>query len=72
MALLPSVRITSKICLLTATLADKDNLSSDTLLSDKKLLLKAGEFVSDGSWGIYSACACSVCKCPHIRNANIK
>ena len=29
---IPSIRITSKICLLT-TLADKDNPSSDTLLS---------------------------------------
>ena len=57
MALLPSVRITSEICLLTATLADKDNSSSDTLLSDKKLLLKAGEFVSDGSQG-YLLCMC--------------
>ena len=28
------VRITSKICLLTATLADKDNSLSDELLSD--------------------------------------
>ena len=34
MVLLPSVRITSQICLLTATLADKDNPSSDVLLSD--------------------------------------
>ena len=34
MASLPSVRITSKICLLTATLADKDNPLSDALLSN--------------------------------------
>ena len=34
MVSLPSVRITSEICLLTATLADKDNPSSDALLSD--------------------------------------
>ena len=34
MALLPDVRITFKICLLTATLADKNNPSSDALLSD--------------------------------------
>ena len=31
---LPSVRITSEICLLTATLVDKDNPSPDALLSD--------------------------------------
>ena len=34
MASLPNVRITSEICSLTATLADKDNPSSDKLLSD--------------------------------------
>ena len=34
MALLPGIRITSEICLLTATLNDKDNTSSDILLSD--------------------------------------
>ena len=34
MASLPSVRITFEICSLTATLADKDNPSSDALLSD--------------------------------------
>ena len=34
MALLPGIRITSEICLLITTLADKDNPSSDTLLSD--------------------------------------
>ena len=34
MASLPGVRITFEICLLAATLADKDNLSSDALLSD--------------------------------------
>ena len=33
-ALLPGIGITSEICLLTATLADKDNPSSDALLSD--------------------------------------
>ena len=31
---LPGVGITFKICLLTATLADKDNQLSDALLSD--------------------------------------
>ena len=36
-ASLPGVGITSKICLLTATLADKDNPSSDALLSDNSL-----------------------------------
>ena len=34
MASLPSIRITSKTCLLIATLADKDNPLPDTLLSD--------------------------------------
>ena len=33
-ASLLSIRITSKICLLTTTLADKDTSSSDALLSD--------------------------------------
>ena len=33
-ASLPGIGITSEISLLTATLADKDNPSSDTLLSD--------------------------------------
>ena len=54
MASLLGIRITFEICLLTATLADKDNPSSDALLSDnssnsQELLLKVGEFVSDGS-----------------------
>ena len=45
------VGISSKICLLTATLADKDNPSSDALLSDNSsnsqetFLLKSGKFV---------------------------
>ena len=34
MASLPGMRITSEIGLLTATLTNKDNLSSDALLSD--------------------------------------
>ena len=33
-ASLPGIRITSEICLLTATLADKDNPLSNALLSD--------------------------------------
>ena len=53
MASLPSIRIASKFCFikLTATLTDKDNLPSDVLLSDNssnRLLLKGGEFISDG------------------------
>ena len=36
-ASLPGVGITSEICLLTATLADKDNPLSDALLSDNSL-----------------------------------
>ena len=50
LASLPSVRITYEIYLLMSTLIDKDNPSSDTLLSDnsskliaKKLLLKGSE-----------------------------
>ena len=34
MASLPSIRITSEFCLLTATLADEYNPWSDALLSD--------------------------------------
>ena len=49
--ILPGGGITSKICLLTAALADKDNSSSDVLLSDNSsnsqetFLLKGGKFV---------------------------
>ena len=69
MASLPSIRITSEICLLTATLADKDNPSSDALLSDnsKLLLLKGGKSMSHGS---YSERTCLVSK-SHSQNANI-
>ena len=55
MALLPSIRITSKICLLTAaTLADKDNPSFDAFLSDnlsnsQETFVEGSELVSDGS-----------------------
>ena len=51
MALLPSVRITSEICSLTATVDDKDNPSSDALLSDNLSNSKetGGKFVSDVS-----------------------
>ena len=75
--LLLSVRITSEICLLTATLADKDNPSSDALLSDnvkyiaKKLLLKAVSLFLMACRGIYSTCTCSVSK-SHNQNTNIK
>ena len=34
MVLLPTIKITSKICSLIVTIADKDNPSSDALLSD--------------------------------------
>ena len=37
MASLSGIRIISKICLLTATFTDKDNPSSDALLSDNSL-----------------------------------
>ena len=58
-ALLPGVRITSEICLLTDTLADKDNPLSDALLSDnssnsQETFVEGGQFISDGLWGIYS------------------
>ena len=43
-ALLPSIRITYKICLLAATLTEKDNKSSDVLLSDN-LSNSQGAFV---------------------------
>ena len=53
MALLLSIRIASEICLLAATLADKDNPLSDTLLSDNLLnseetFVEGGEFVFNG------------------------
>ena len=53
MASLPSVRITSEICLLTAMLVDKDNPLSDTLLSDnwsnsQETFVEDGKFISDG------------------------
>ena len=67
-ALLPGVGITFEICLLTATLADKDNPSSDTLLSDN--LSNNQETFVEGRQvrsrmarrGIYSARAYSVSK----------
>ena len=62
-ASLPGVGITSEICLLTATLADKDNPSSDALLSDN--LSNNQETLVEGRQvrsrmarrGVYSACA---------------
>ena len=42
---LPRIRITSEICLLTATLAGKDNPSSDTLLSDTSQIASQETFV---------------------------
>ena len=76
-ASLPGVGITSQICLLTATLADKDNPSSDTLLSDNSL--NSQETFVEGrqvhSWmacrGIYSAHMCSVSK-SHNEYTDIK
>ena len=75
-ASLPGVGITSKICLLTATLADKDNPSSDALLSDNSS--NSQETFVEG-WqvrsqmarrGIYSARAYSVSK-SHNENTDI-
>ena len=76
-ASLPGVGITSKICLLTATLADKDNPSSDALLSDNSS--NSQETFVEGwqvrSWiarrGIYSAHTCLVSK-SHNENNNIQ
>ena len=76
-ALLTGVGITSETCLLTATLADKDNPSSDGLLSDNSS--NSQEIFVEGrkvcSWmarrGIYSAPRCLVSK-SHNENTNIK
>ena len=51
-ALLPGIRITFEICLLTATLADKDTSSLthcyETICQiAKKVLLNSSEFISD-------------------------
>ena len=67
MALLPSVRITSKISLLIATLADKDNPSSDALLSDnlsnsQETCRRVAHSFLMAHRGIYSARSCSVSK----------
>ena len=76
-ALLPSIGITSEICLLTATLADKDNPSSDALLSDNSSnsqdTFVEGRQVRSrmARRGIYSAHKCSVSK-SHNQNTNIK
>ena len=76
-ASLPGIGITSKICLLTATLADKDNPSSDALLSDNSS--NSQETFVEG-WqvrsrmarrGIYSARVCSVSK-SHNEYTDIK
>ena len=76
-ASLPGVGITSEICSLTATLTDKDNLSSDTLLSDNSS--NSQETFVEG-WrvrsrmarrGIYSAVHAPVSK-SHHQNTNIK
>ena len=54
MTLLRSIRISSEIYLLTATLTDKDNHRLIHCYQTihqiaKKLLLKGGKFISDGS-----------------------
>ena len=71
-ASLPGIGITSEICLLTATLADKDNPSSDALLSDnssnsQETFVEGRRVRSQMSRrDIYSAHACSVSKSPLI------
>ena len=74
---LPGVGITSRICLLTATLADKDNTLSDALLSDNSSKSQ-GTFVEGqqvhsqmAHSGMYSASACSVSK-SHNEYTDIK
>ena len=74
-ASLPGIRITSEICLLTATLADKDNPSSDALLSDnsphrQETFVEGRQVCSQmARRGIYSA---HVCSKSHNQNTNIK
>ena len=76
-ASLPGIRITSKISLLTATLTDKDNPSSDALLSDRSsnsqetFCWRATSSFLMARRGIYSAHVCLVSKL-HNQNANIK
>ena len=76
-ASLPGIGITSEICLLTATLADNDNPSSDTLLSDnssnsQETFVEGRRVRSQMACrGIYSACMCSVSK-SHNQNTNVK
>ena len=75
--MLPGLEITSKMCLLTATLADKDNPLSDALLSDNSS--NSQETFVEGRRvysrmarrGIYSAHTCSIFK-SHNQNTNIK
>ena len=75
-ASLPGIGITSKICLLTATLTDKDNPSSDTLLShnssnSQETFVEGRQVRSQmARRGIYSAHECSVSK-SHNENTNI-
>ena len=75
-ALLPGIRITSEICLLTATLTDKDNPLSDALLSDnssnsQETFVEGRQVTSQmACGGIYSARACLVSK-SHNQNTNI-
>ena len=66
---LPGVGITSKICLLTVTLADLDNPSSDALLSDNSS--NSQEMFLMARWGVYSARARLVSK-SHNQSTNMK
>ena len=59
----------SKICLLTATFADKDYSLSDTLLSDN--LSNSQETFVEGDGDICSACMRSISK-SHNQNTYIK
>ena len=73
----PGIGITSKICLLTATLADKDNPSSDALLSDnlsnsQETFVKGRQACSQMACrSFYSAHTCAVSK-SHNENTDIK
>ena len=66
--MLPGVGITSEICLLTATLTDKDNPLSDTLSSNnssnsRETFVEGQQVCSRmARRGIYSAHECSISK----------
>ena len=66
-ASLPGVEITSEICLLTATLTDKGNPSSNS----QETFLKGGRFVLGWLVGVSALHVYSISK-SHNENTNIK